>query len=73
MPVKHWHQDEFRQMTEHQEFSAWLQAMELDVSDADKLFILIDSSRRIPVATVSVLSGLRLYVHHNVNVAECGA
>ncbi|CAE7219623.1 Scn8a [Symbiodinium pilosum] len=39
--------DEFRQMTEHKEVSAWLQAMELDVSDPDKLFILIDSSRSI--------------------------
>lgn len=38
--------DEFREMTEHKEVSAWLQAMELDVSDPDKLFLLIDSSRR---------------------------
>ncbi|CAK9095581.1 Sodium channel protein type 11 subunit alpha (NaN) (Sensory neuron sodium channel 2) (Sodium channel protein type XI subunit alpha) (Voltage-gated sodium channel subunit alpha Nav1.9) [Durusdinium trenchii] len=38
--------EEFQTMTAHKEVSAWLSSMELDVSDADKLFYLIDRDKR---------------------------
>ena len=57
-------------MTEHKEVSAWLQAMELDVSDPDKLFLLIDSSRRGWNALMGTF-----YAQHGMhrNLADCAA
>ena len=49
-------EDEFRQMTEHKEVSAWLSSMELDVSDAGKLFNLIDQGQRVLAAIGRVCS-----------------
>ena len=39
-------EEEFQTMTAHKELSAWLSSMELDVSDAGKLFYLIDRDKR---------------------------
>ncbi|CAJ1356158.1 unnamed protein product [Effrenium voratum] len=38
--------EEFRHMTAHSEVSAWLSSMDLDVSDAQRLFTMIDSGQR---------------------------